>query len=44
VSGWSKDAGTLAGAADPAFTNSLVEYYLDQHLRGDPAATAKLCG
>jgi glyoxylase-like metal-dependent hydrolase (beta-lactamase superfamily II) len=42
--GWQEAAAPLLGGADPAFTRSLVEYYVDTALRGDPARRAPLCG
>ncbi len=42
--GWIRDAGPLLGSTDRAFVQSLLGYYLDSSLRGDPAGIAKLCG
>jgi glyoxylase-like metal-dependent hydrolase (beta-lactamase superfamily II) len=43
IDGWITGLGQLLPASDHKFTRSLVEYYLDAHLRGDPAKQAKLC-
>lgn len=43
VDGWLADARPLLGDADPAFVRSLLDYYLDTSLRGDPQRRAKLC-
>ena len=43
VDGWVVDAGDLVPAADQAFARSLVNYYVDDLLRADPARTAELC-
>lgn len=42
--GWLRDAGPLLGTTDRAFVQSLLSYYLDSSLRGNPARTAQLCG
>ncbi len=44
IDGWMKDAGALLDRDDPKFVRSLLDYYVDAHLRGDPAQTARLCG
>jgi glyoxylase-like metal-dependent hydrolase (beta-lactamase superfamily II) len=44
IEGWMRDAGELLGNEDPAFTRALLDYYVGDQLRGDPARTAKLCG
>jgi hypothetical protein len=44
IDGWMKDAGTLLGKDDPKFVRSVLDYYIDAHLRGDPAQTKRLCG
>jgi len=44
IQGWLDGVGNLVPEADHGFARSLVGYYLDQHLRGDPARTAALCG
>ena len=44
IEGWMKDAGTLIEGEDPKWVRSLLDYYVDAHLRGDPAQNAKLCG
>lgn len=43
VAGWIADAGTLLTEAERDFARSLAGYYLDAHLRGDPAKAAELC-
>ncbi len=43
VAGWLRDAGTLVPEKDQPLARSLVEYYLENHLRADPAKVAKLC-
>jgi len=42
--GWIADAGPLLAGGDRAFARSLLDYYLDQSLRGDPKKAAALCG
>jgi glyoxylase-like metal-dependent hydrolase (beta-lactamase superfamily II) len=44
IDGWLKQAGALVPAADHELARGLVGYYLDAHLRGDPAKQARLCG
>ncbi len=44
IEGWITAAGDLIPEADRAFARRLLDYYLDQVLRGDPARIAKLCG
>jgi len=44
IDGWMQDAATLLGKDDPKFVRSVLDYYMEAHLRGDPAKTAKLCG
>jgi glyoxylase-like metal-dependent hydrolase (beta-lactamase superfamily II) len=41
--GWIARMGGLLPAAEHGFTRALVAYYLDAHLRGDPASQAALC-
>jgi glyoxylase-like metal-dependent hydrolase (beta-lactamase superfamily II) len=43
IDGWIAGLGPLLPEAEHKFTRSLVAYYLDAHLRGDPAKQAKLC-
>lgn len=43
IDGWLDGVGELIPEADRAFARDMVQYYLDQHLRGDPAKTAALC-
>jgi glyoxylase-like metal-dependent hydrolase (beta-lactamase superfamily II) len=43
VEGWVADTGDLMPAADQAFARSLVNYYVDDLLRADPARTSDLC-
>jgi glyoxylase-like metal-dependent hydrolase (beta-lactamase superfamily II) len=43
IDGWLRDAEDLVPAGDHAFARSLVDYYVDASLRGDPAKTADLC-
>jgi glyoxylase-like metal-dependent hydrolase (beta-lactamase superfamily II) len=40
---WLTDIGPLVSPSEHDFARQLLAYYLDQHLRGDPARTAKLC-
>jgi len=44
IDGWMKDAGALLDKDDPKFVRSVLDYYVDALLHGDPAQTAKLCG
>lgn len=41
---WITGLGDLASPSDEEFTRGLMGYYIDNHLRGDPAQTARLCG
>lgn len=41
---WIASMGNLLPSAEHDFTRSLMGYYFDAHLRGDPAQTARLCG
>ena len=43
IGGWIADLGKLLPEVEHAFTRALLDYYLDNHLRGDPERTAKLC-
>jgi glyoxylase-like metal-dependent hydrolase (beta-lactamase superfamily II) len=43
VEGWMRDADALIPAADRALARSLVDYYVDNSLRVDPAKTRALC-
>ncbi len=43
VNGWISDAGELVAEADRGYARALVDYYIDNVLRGDPARLAKLC-
>ena len=40
--GW-QDIGPLVAESEHDFARQFLAYYLDQHLRGDPERTAKLC-
>jgi glyoxylase-like metal-dependent hydrolase (beta-lactamase superfamily II) len=44
IDGWMSDVAGLITSEDPRFVQSLLDYYIDNSLRGDPAHTAKLCG
>ena len=44
VAGWFGDGGELLAREDSTFARSLVSYYVESVLRGDPAAVAKRCG
>jgi len=41
---WLSALGDLIPESDHAFTRELMAYYIENHLRGDPAQTARLCG
>ena len=43
IGGWLADLGKLLPEVEHAFTRALLDYYLDNHMRGDPERTAKLC-
>jgi glyoxylase-like metal-dependent hydrolase (beta-lactamase superfamily II) len=43
LDGWLLDLGPLVPEPEHDFARQLLTYYLDQHLRGDPERTAKLC-
>jgi glyoxylase-like metal-dependent hydrolase (beta-lactamase superfamily II) len=44
IEGWTKDAGDLIAKQDADLSRLLIGYYIDNHLRGDPARTKVLCG
>ena len=44
IDGWMTDAAALIPADDEKLARSLLDYYVDGNLRGDPAQKAKLCG
>jgi len=44
IDGWMRDAGPLLTGEDPTFVRSLLDYYVDNSLRGDASGRAKLCG
>jgi glyoxylase-like metal-dependent hydrolase (beta-lactamase superfamily II) len=44
IDGWISDARTLIAERDEQLARGLIDYYVDNHLRGDPARNAKLCG
>ena len=41
--GWIAQVGPLVPPEEHSFTRELIRYYLDAHLRGDPARQAALC-
>lgn len=43
IDGWLADAAPLLAGADPAFIRTLLDYYMDSSLRGDPQRRSKLC-
>lgn len=43
VAGWIADAGPLLTEAERDFARSLADYYVDAHVRGDPAKAAEPC-
>lgn len=43
VEGWLTDGGHLIPAAERAYSRALLQYYVSNVLRGDPAKRAKLC-
>ena len=43
VAGWRKDAGPLLADSDPGQIDSMLDYYVTQVLRGDPARIAAAC-
>jgi len=44
IAGWMHDAGPLLTGEDPAFVRSLLDYYVDNSLRGDASRRTTLCG
>ena len=44
VDGWMHDAQLLIPARDEKLARSLLDYYIDNSLRGDPAKMRDLCG
>ena len=44
IDGWITAAGPLLAGTDTAFVRSLVGYYVDNSLRGDPTTRKELCG
>ena len=43
IDGWISDTGILLGENDRAFARTLLDYYIDQSLRGDKNKTARAC-
>jgi glyoxylase-like metal-dependent hydrolase (beta-lactamase superfamily II) len=43
IGAWFRDGGSLLAGEDTPFARSLVAYYVEQVLRGDPAAIEKRC-
>jgi len=43
IDGWIADAGSLIAAADQRYARTLIDYYLDQVLRGHADRMQKLC-
>ena len=43
IDGWMHDAEALIPASDEKLARSLLDYYVDGNLRGDPAGRRKLC-
>lgn len=43
IDGWIADIGELAANEERSFMKALLDYYIDNSLRADPAKTAKLC-
>jgi glyoxylase-like metal-dependent hydrolase (beta-lactamase superfamily II) len=43
VDGWLRDADTLIPEGDRAYARALIDYYMDQVLRGHAETLAKLC-
>jgi glyoxylase-like metal-dependent hydrolase (beta-lactamase superfamily II) len=43
IDGWIRDADTLLPAAERDYARALLDYYMDQVLRGHPEQVAKLC-
>jgi glyoxylase-like metal-dependent hydrolase (beta-lactamase superfamily II) len=44
IDGWVADAKSLLSEDESKFAKSLLDYYVDNSLRADPAKTKKLCG
>ncbi|HEY2322226.1 MAG TPA: hypothetical protein VGJ82_05105, partial [Thermoanaerobaculia bacterium] len=44
IDGWMSDAATLLKDEKPQFVRTLLDYYVGNVLRGDPAAIRKRCG
>ena len=44
IDGWVTDAGDLIPEGERAFARRLLDYYIGQVLRGDPARRVRLCG
>jgi hypothetical protein len=44
IEGWVSDAASLIPKGDVDLARMLIGYYMDNHLRGDPARMAVLCG
>ena len=44
IDGWVSDSRSLLSADESKFAKSLLDYYVDNSLRADPAQTKKLCG
>ncbi|HUI58971.1 MAG TPA: hypothetical protein VLX90_02040, partial [Steroidobacteraceae bacterium] len=43
IEGWLHDGDKLIPASDQPYARALLDYYLDNVLRGDPARLARLC-
>jgi len=43
IDGWLHDGDKLIAATDQAYARALLDYYVEQVLRGDPARVARLC-
>jgi glyoxylase-like metal-dependent hydrolase (beta-lactamase superfamily II) len=44
VGGWMKDAASLIASDDPKFVRPMLDYYVENVLRGDAAKIRDLCG
>ena len=44
IGGWMRDAQALVPAAEEKLARGLLDYYVDNSLRGDAAKTRELCG
>jgi glyoxylase-like metal-dependent hydrolase (beta-lactamase superfamily II) len=44
IDGWMHDAAPLLTGEDPTFVRSLLDYYVDNSLRGDASRRTTLCG